>query len=206
MPEYDKRMVYVEKRAASELRRSLYQIITDTKSFTYRREFPIESTELAQVAAQEGDKASERLAHLLKIQDHLEQLKHLRDRDRERRWQAHYDLMLAQTVAFQVKAFEYQALMAQLIQKQPVPGKLPNPDLAITWVVDHAKEPLAAKDRTAKKYAEAKRLLEEVIAKHPRTPWSDLAQDTLDRGFSVKLNEWHHNPKYNDRAQFVPKY
>ena len=33
-----------------------------------------------------------------------------------------------------------------------------------------------------------------------------LAQDTLDRGFSVVLNEWHHNPKYTERAQYVPKY
>ena len=50
--------------------------------------------------------------------------------------QAHYDLMLAQTVAFQIKAFEYRALMAQIIQKPPVPSKLPTPDLTITFVVD----------------------------------------------------------------------
>src|SRR5271157_1400051 len=91
-------------------------------------------------------------------------------------------------------------------QKPPVPSKLPTPDLTITFVVDHASEPLAAKNLTAKKYVEAKRLLEDVIAKHPKTPWADLAQDTLDRSFSVKLNEWHHNPKYAERAQFVPKY
>jgi len=65
---------------------------------------------------------------------------------------------------------------------------------------------IVPKSETAKKYAEAKKLLEDVIAKHPKTPWADLAQDTLDRGFSVKLNEWHHNPKYADRWQFVPKY
>ena len=75
----------------------------------------------------------------------------------------------------------------------------------ITWVVDHAKEPLAPHSETAKKYAEAERLLKEVIARHPRTPWADLAQDALNRGFSVRFNEWHHNPKYYDRVQFVPK-
>ena len=133
-------------------------------------------------------------------------MKKLRDREPEKRWQAHYDLMLAQTVAFQVKAYEYRALMAQIIKKPPMPSKQPTPDLAITFVVDHAKEPLAPKNETAKKYAEAKTLLEDVIAKHPKTPWADLAQDTLDRGFSVRLNEWHHNPKYAERAQFVPKY
>ena len=62
------------------------------------------------------------------------------------------------------------------------------------------------RNETAKKYAEAERLLKEVIARHPKTPWADLAQDALNRGFSVQLNEWHHNPKYYERAQFVPKY
>ena len=76
----------------------------------------------------------------------------------------------------------------------------------ITWVVDHSKKPLAPKNETAKKYAEAERLLKEVIARHPKTPWADLAQDALNRGFSVQFNEWHHNPKYYERAQFVPKY
>ena len=48
--------------------------------------------------------------------------------------------------------------------------------------------------------------LKDVIAKHPKTPWADLAQDTIDRGFSVKFNEWHHHPSYGERQKFVPKY
>jgi hypothetical protein len=206
MPEYDNRMAYVQNRTASELRRSLYQIIAEAKGYIYRRNFPIEPAELVQAAAEEGPKAGQRLEVLLRIQDHLQKLKNVRDREPEKRWQAHYDLMLAQTVAFQVKSFEYRALMAQIVQKPPAPSRLPTPELAITFVVDHAKEPLAPKSLTAKKYAEAKRLLEEVIAKHPKTPWADLAQDALDRGLSVKLNEWHHNPKYAEREKFVPKY
>ena len=109
-------------------------------------------------------------------------------------------------MAFQVKAYEYRALMKKIMAQPQRPSKQPTPDLAITFVVDHAQKPLAPPAETAKKYAEARRLLKDVIAKHPKTPWADLAQDTLDRGFSVVLNEWHHNPKYADRAQFVPKY
>jgi hypothetical protein len=206
LPEYDNRMVYVQHRTGSELRRILFEIITETRKYIYRRDFPIDPGELTQAAAAEVDKTTAKLNMLLEIQKRLEGLKRLRDREPEKRWRAHYDLMLAQTVAFQVKAYEYRALMAQIIRKPPVPSKQPTPDLAITFVVDHAREPLAGKNETAKKYGEAKRLLEDVIAKHPKTPWADLAADTLDRGFSVKLNEWHHNPKYADRAQFVPKY
>jgi hypothetical protein len=208
MPEYDTRMTYVQNRTASELRRGLYQIITQAKGFIYRRDFPIDPGELSRAAAEEGPKATAKLNSLLEIQKYLEgdAFKRFYDHERERRWKAHYELMLAQTITFQVKAYEYRTLMARIIQKPPFPSKQPTPDLAITFVVDHATEPLAPKDETAKKYAEAKRLLEGVIARHPKTPWADLAQDTLNRGFSVRLNEWHHNPKYADRAQFVPKY
>jgi hypothetical protein len=208
MPEYDTRMTYVQNRTASELRRGLYQIITQTKGFIYRRDFPIDPGELSRAAAEEGPRATVKLNSLLGIQKYLESdvFKKFYDHERERRWKAHYELMLAQTVAFQVKAYEYRALMARIIQKPPIPSKQPTPDLAITFVVDHATEPLAPKNETAKKYAEAKQLLEGVISRHPKTPWADLAQDTLNRGFSVRLNEWHHNPKYADRAQFVPKY
>ncbi|QEH39026.1 von Willebrand factor type A domain protein [Aquisphaera giovannonii] len=206
MPEYDNRLTYVQNRTASELRRTLYQVVTQTKAFTYERNFSIDPAELVRLAAQEGDKATVKLNALLEVQKLLERMKPLRDREPEKRWQAHYDLVLGQTVAFQVKAYEYRALMAGMIRKPPTPSKKPTPDLAITFVVDHSHEPVASKDETAKKYLEAKRLLEDVIKGHPNTPWADLAQDTIDRGFSVKLNEWHHNPKFTEREQFVPKY
>jgi hypothetical protein len=114
--------------------------------------------------------------------------------------------MLALTVAFEVKAYEYRALMASIVESPPTPKQQPGPDTVLTWVVDHATKPLAPRNETAKKYAEAERLLKDVITRHPKTPWADMAQDALKRGFSVALNLWPHNPKYHDRSQFVPKY
>jgi hypothetical protein len=206
LPEYDNRLAYVEERNASKLRHTLHEIVMQSRDYIYRRDFPIEHPALIQAAAEEAQKASVKLNALLEIQKVLESLKLARDREPEKRWQAHYDLMLAQTVAFEVKAYEYRALMESIAQKPPAPRGQPRPDLMITWVVDHAKEPLAPQSATAKKYAEADRLLKEVIARHPRTPWADLAQDTINRGFSVKLNEWHHHPDYYQRSKFVPKY
>jgi hypothetical protein len=206
LPEYGNRIGYVERRNGSLLRQSLYAIVVQGKSLVYRREFPIEPDELAKAAHEEGEKATLKLNELLQIQERLQSLKSARDREPEKRWQAHYDLMLAQTVAFQVKAFEYRALMASIYEAPPHPKGPPGTGMMITWVVDHATKPIAPYNMTAKKYAEAKRLLEAVVARHPKSPWADLAQDTLDRGFSVKLSEWHHNPKYHERWQFVPKY
>ena len=206
LPEYDNRLTYVEKRNSSPLRQMVHAIVMEGKNFIYRRDFPIEPGELVKAALEEGEKAGVKLNVLLEVQKRLEGLAKVREREPEKRWQAHYDLMLAQTVAFQVKAYEYRALMASIVKAPPMPKRQPGPDLMITWVVDHSKKPLAPTNETAKKYAEAERLLKEVIARHPKTPWADLAQDAINRGLSVQFNEWHHNPKYYERSQFVPKY
>jgi len=206
LPEYDNRLNYVEKRNSSPFRRLLYAIVLEGKGLLYRRDFPIEPDELIKAALEEGQRATVKLNVLLDIQKRLEGLANVRDREPEKRWQAHYDLMLAQTVAFQVKAYEYRALMASIVKATPVPKRPAGPDLVITWVVNHSKTPLAPKNEAVKKYAEAERLLKEVIIRHPKTPWADLAQDTLNRGFSVQFDEWHHNAKYYERSQFVPKY
>jgi von Willebrand factor type A domain len=206
LPEYDNRLTYVEKRNSSSLRQMLHAIVVQGKDFIYHRNFPIEQGELVKAALEEGEKAGVKLNVLLEVQKRLESLSKVREREPEKRWQAHYDLMVAQTVAFQVKAYEYRALMESIVKAPPMPKRQAENDLMVTWVVDHSKTPLAPKNQTAKKYAEAERLLKQVIANHPRTPWADLAQDAINRGFSVQLNEWHHNPKYYERSQFVPKY
>jgi hypothetical protein len=206
MPEYVNRLTYVERRSNSALRQTLHTIIANSKSLLYVRDFSIESERLVQSALEQGERATFKLNALIDIQNQLENLKKLRDRETEKRWQAHYDLMLAQTVAFECIAYEYRALMASIVKSPPVPKQPAGPNEAITWRVDHSKTPLAPRNETAKKYAEAERLLNDVIARHPKTPWADLAQDTINNGFSVHFHEWHHNPKYAERAQYVPKY
>ena len=52
----------------------------------------------------------------------------------------------------------------------------------VSWIVNHSKKHLAPLNETAKKYAEAERLLREVIIRHPKTPWADLAQILLTAG------------------------
>ena len=75
--------------------------------------------------------------------------------------------------------------------KPPKPSKLPTPRTDGPVVA----QPLAArhkgpKEKTEKQYAEATRLFKLVIERHPNTPWADLAQEELNRGFSVQRDEW----------------
>jgi hypothetical protein len=83
---------------------------------------------------------------------------------------------------------------------------MPTPNLMVHWEINHAHDRKAPKEKTEKKYLEATRLLKEVIAKHPKTPWADLAQDELNRGLGVRRDEWRHSPQYQQRAKLVPKY
>ena len=114
--------------------------------------------------------------------------------------------MLAQIVAYQVKAYEYRACLAEMVKTLPKPKKMPTADLMVEWDLHHSPIPKAPKEETAKKYAEAQKLLKLVIERHPKTPWADLAQDELNRGLSVRRTEWTHSPKYYDRNKLVPKY
>jgi hypothetical protein len=205
-PDSSSRRAYADEREKSPFRRTLHQVITETRGFPYRRNFPIDPAEMVPLAREAGLKAEAQLQALLSIQERLESLKKLRDREPEKRWQAHYDLMLAQTVAYEIKAYEYRACMMEMIANPPVPRKLPNPELVVEWVIDHSSERKAPKEQTGKKYLEATQLLQDVIARHPRTPWADLAQDELNRGLGVQRHEWHHNPQYRDREKLIPKY
>ena len=163
-------------------------------------------TEMIARANEASAQASERLNILLDIQKVLESLVKLRDREPEKRWQAHYDLMLAQIVTYQIKSYEYRACLDEMVKNPPRPKEQSTPDRIVEWEINHSKDRKAPKERTEKKYQEATRLLKEVIARHPRTPWSDLARDELDRGFGAQRYEWHHNPKYGESAKLVPKY
>ena len=207
VPDYESRVEYMARRNKSEFRRTLYEIIQLTKDFPFRRHFPIDPAQLV-TACNEPKAPVERAGSsaLMAIEKQLRGLSRLRDREPDKRWQAHYDLMLAQIVTYQVKAYEYRACLDEMAKKPPKPSKMPTPELIVEWVIDHSQERKAPKEKTEELYQRATALLKDVIAKHPRTPWADLAQDELNRGLGCQRNEWHHNPKYDERAKLVPKY
>ena len=137
VPTYDSRAAYLAIRNKSEFRRTMHDIIQLTRpkdgdpGFTFRRHFPIDPAQLLPALQEAGLNATDKLNRLLAIQTRLEALERLRDRDPEKRWQAHYDLILAQIVAYQVKAFEYRACLEEMAAKPPRPSKMPNQDLIV---------------------------------------------------------------------------
>ena len=212
VPDYENRAAYLARRDKSDLRHLLADIIQLTsKDFVHRRGFPVIPEECIAAMLEEGPKARVRLDKWMEIEKRLRATEKLRDREPDERWQAHYDLMLAQSVTYQVKTYEYLACldeMVDLLRKgQLKPSRMPVPDqLSVIWVINHSTRRKAPKSETEKKYTEAKRLLELVIQRHPKTPWADLAQDEINRGFGCQRDEEIHGPGYADRAKLVPKY
>ncbi len=206
VPDYESRVTYSENRAKSEFRRNLYEIIQVTKGFPFRRHFPVEPGAMIEAINAEYPIVTERLNILIGIEKRLRSMAKLREREPEKRWQAHYDLMLAEIMTYQIKAYEYRACLEEMAKTPPKPKTMPNPSMIVEWVLDHSQDRKAPKDRTEKVYAEAITLLKKVIERHPKTPWADLAQDELNRGLSVQRTEWHHNLQYGERAKLVPKY
>ncbi len=209
IPDYESRSSYADRRNSSDLRRTLHQIIQETKGYGTALGFPIFPDQLAQAGGEAVDAATQRLAVLINMEKTLRSLEKQRDREPEKRWRAAYDLMLAQILAYEVKTYEYRACLKAMIKKPPKPSVMPKPDLGVDWGIGHSSKKQAPDDETAKKYAEAERLLKLVIERHPKTPWADLAQDTLSRGLSADYHERHHgppNPRYQERAKLVPKF
>lgn len=206
VPDYESRAAYNERRVKSELRRTLYDVIATTRDFPFRVHFPVNPAELIPAIGDELPVITLRLNALIAIEKRLRQLEKARNLEPERRWQAAYDLMLAQVVAFQVNAYEYRAMLMEMQAKPPRPSKMPTAEMDVVWDLRHSKTLLAPKQNTEKVVAEANRLLKLVIERHPRTPWADLASDVLERGMGVGRHEWHHSTKYDERAKLVPKF
>ena len=208
VPDYESRQAYVDRRNKSELRQTIREVIAITKDFPYRHHFPVIPEELLPAIEQELPLVNDRLQALIAIEKRLRGIEKLRDREPEKRWQAAYDLMLAQVVTYQIKAYEYRANLLEMAAKPPKPAKLPTPELSVAWSLDHNKQAKAPKEKTEKVYAEALRLCKLVIERHPLTPWADLAQDEINRGFSIQRNEWHHkhSAQFEERRKLVPKF
>ena len=211
VPDYEGRKEYETRLSRSVLRRTLSDIIQQTRDYGFRRHFPVEAFALAQAINEEIPKVQQQLAILATIEKRLRNLEKERDRDSEKRWQAHYDLILAQITAYQVKAYEYGATLTEMKQKlqknELQPTKQPVKDrLVVEWVIDHNQKLRASPESTAKQIEEAKRLFQQVIDRHPKSPWADLAQDELNRGFGCQYSEWTHTTKYDERSKLVPKY
>jgi hypothetical protein len=140
--------------------------------------------EFVRQARREQAKAQGYLMYLARVQQALEQGARHREQEADPRWQANYDLIYAQLVAYQARMWEYGAALEAFIQKPKVVPLTKPPDLRfVHWnvIVDsptRTKESQAYIDK-------ASGLFRLTMENHPGTPWAARAHAELQRGFGV---------------------
>ena len=108
-----------------------------------------------------------------------------RERLREKRWQAGYDLALGRVLAVKVRTDAYNLMLAQA--KLGMKFKNPKSD---TWQLSPS-DSITVGSPTEKLAKQANELLERVVREHPGTPWALLAGEELRLPLGYEWSETH---------------
>lgn len=197
LPDLDSREHYDAELRASPLRLALREIIEILNPWTepqvnLAEYYPLEGAGFATLAATEQEKCQAYVRFLQAAEKRLDELRPRRNEEPLPRWQANYDLMLAQSVANQVRAYEYAAVVEAFL-KNP---KRPKDPKTNHWRVNPVPPGVTAAETQAA-VERAQRLLANVIEFHPGTPYAARAQWELDRGFGCEFVEHYHPPDYD---------
>ena len=173
------------------------------KVIELRVHFSPDPQTFAKQAAAEQAKLPVYLQELARQTQIVEDARRLRREEPSPRWQANYDLLYAQLIAYQARTYEYGAYMAEFVRKPPaVPLKKP-PNLSLTyWDLGSRKETLTG-DKIKPYVDKATEVFEQIKKDHPGTPWASRAQWELNRGYGVRLNP-RYEPPYKNVTDPVP--
>ncbi len=162
------------------------------KSVELRMEFSLQIQQFVQQARQEQGKAKMHLRYMAEAEKALVDGKHLRQQEVDPRWQANYDLILAQLTAYQARTYEYGVALEDFINNPRVAEPMKGDRKLVHWDIR-----TVGKIRTedAKPYIErAKVLFAAVQRDHPGSPWAARAAAELRRGFGVDFRPDYHLP------------
>jgi hypothetical protein len=193
-PDLRPRSQIVADRDEVPLRVLVSRIINDLNPYNpqaaqiidMRVDFSIDPSEFLKQARHEQQKALIYLKYLAVAEEALKKGEKLRNDEADPRWQANYDLVLAQIVAYQARIYEYGAGLEHFIQKPKVAPPTKGPELVLdTWDIQTRAEVLT---KESVPYIDrAKALFQQVIKTYPGTPWAARAEWELARGFGVDV-------------------
>ena len=202
LPDLSARHEYAFERDSSPLRATLWKVISDlnpydpvkAKVIDMRLRFSADIPTFARQVAEEQEKAKLYVTYLHEAEQALDKLKSHREKEPYPRWQANYDLIYAQVLAYKVRVYEYGAYLEDF-KKNPkqVPLKKP-PNLTLArWDISHRQKTITG-ELTADYIARSRELFDRVLSDHAGTPWAARATWELKRGFGIELTEVYHGP------------
>ena len=157
-------------------------------------------------AAEERAKSIRYVDYLVKAENVFasEEMQYARSQETSRRWQANYDLLYAQILAYKVRNFEYAAYLDWFLKNPQVVPLTKEPDKRLVyWDITTRKETLTG-ELTESMIAQSRELFTKVIDDHPGTPWAARAQWELRRGFGVHLRPHYRAPYRNYTGPPIP--
>jgi hypothetical protein len=192
-PDLRKREEVLADRKKYPLRTMIWQCIYDlnpyqgpeiARQIEMRIHFSLQYNEFVQQARIEQVKARNYLIYLARVQKALEDAIQHRQQEADPRWQANFDLIYGQVIAYQARIWEYGAACEEFIRNPRTAPSTKSPNLVLqNWNVTTREKTLT---EDSKPYIErAKALFDKVIESHPGTPWAQRANWERKRGFGV---------------------
>lgn len=201
LPDLRSREDYAHDRDYSPLRSLIWKVINDLNPYkpeiaryiNLRQSFSPDPGRRASEIDTELNKAKTYIEYLNAAEQAMRDSARNRDREKSPRWRAHYDLILAQIVAYRARVYEY-GIYLQAFKTQPKPFDPPTPKRVLDyWDLQERGKTLGA-EKTQPDIDEATRLFQLVIKEYPGTPWATRAAYELSRGWGVDLVAHYRNP------------
>lgn len=202
LPDLDSRQKQLTMRNDYPLRSFIWQVIVDlnplneetARIIELEMTFPRDPNAFLQRARQEQEKAKLYINYLANAQNVMEEAYQFREDELNARWQANYDLIYAQIIAYQARVYEYGAALEAFIRNpKQVPQLLPPNRRLVRWDLRNRLD-LSAEEISRPYINRASELFEKVIELHPGTPWAERAAEELKRGFGLEVMPVYRTP------------
>ena len=204
-PDLRARGAVLADRGKYPLHGLIWQVIQDlnphaknnAKAIEMRMDFSLNPQQFLQQARREQSKAKLQLTYMDQAEQALLAAAKLREQEADPRWQANYDLILAQLVAYQARIYEYGVALDVFIAKPKTAPAQKGQRFLASWRIHTMKQ---VRTEEAKPYIDrARSMFSEIKNEHPGSPWAARANWELARGFGVDVR-----PNYDIKYRTVP--
>jgi len=204
-PDLRSRLEVLQDRDETPLRTLIWTVINDLNPYNpaakdvveLRTEFPLTAPEFVQAARQNQQKALIMLRYMAEAEKALASGKQMREQEVDPRWQANYDLIMAQLIAYQARIYEYGAALEDFLRNPKTAPPTKGTLKLVHWDIGTQRQ---VRTEESKPYIErATSLLSSVAEDFPGTPWAERAKWETRRGFGVNLH-----PDYDEPYRDVP--
>ena len=202
LPDLRSRLEVKEEIDQSQLRTMLEKVVYDlnpyepeiSKIIEMRVRFSPDYPNFKQQAIIEQAKAIIYLEYLARVEKTMSTMERQRRDEASPRWQANYDLIYAQVIAYQARMYEYGAYLEEFIRQPKVVPATKPPNLThVAWDITTRQKTITG-DKIKPYVDRATAMFHAIQETHAGTPWAARAEYELKRGFGVELIDIYHGP------------